>query len=55
MTAQPAEQVTLVLVFGPQETDLTAEVREEQVGMRGKDVWRPSTGRLVLQRPGSGT
>lgn len=53
--SHPAEQVTLVLVLGPQETDLAALGREEQVGMCGKAVWKPSTGRLMLQRPGNGT
>lgn len=53
--SQLAEQASLVLVLGPQETDLAAGGREEQVEMCGKAVWRLSTGRLVLQRPGSGT
>lgn len=50
-----AEQVTVVLVLGPQQTDLPEAGREEQVGMCGKAVWRLSTGRLVLQRAGSET
>lgn len=53
--SQLAEQASLVLVLGPQETDLAAGGREEQVGMCGKAVWSLSTGRLMLQRPGSGT
>lgn len=54
--SQPAEQATSAfVVLGPRETDLAAEERERQAGMCGRAVWRPTKGKMVSQRPGSGT
>ncbi|PKU40501.1 hypothetical protein llap_9197 [Limosa lapponica baueri] len=54
--SQLAKQTTSAfVVLGPWETDLAAEERGRQAGMCGRAIWRSTKGKMVSQRPGSGT